>query len=165
MTTEVLGTANPETSEPPASWIPDDSAFGARLALIRQRMSWGNVKEAALACGVPVESWRAWERDNVLPRNYPNICRQIAERTGCDLGWLMDVRERNRDVSVRGKRSTSPYAETDGVTVLFPQEAVRPTWNRGASPDHRPSGHPNGGTAPGNRRPSRLPRPGTSKRS
>ena len=44
-------------------WVADDSEFGARLALIRQRMAWGNVKEAALACGLPVESWRNWERD------------------------------------------------------------------------------------------------------
>ena len=32
-------------------WIPDADSFGARLALIRQQLGWGNVKEAALACG------------------------------------------------------------------------------------------------------------------
>jgi hypothetical protein len=89
MTTEVLGstTAKPE---PPASWIPDDSTFGARLALIRQRMAWGNVKEAALACDVPPESWRTWERDGVEPRGLTRIARKISEATGCDYGWLVD---------------------------------------------------------------------------
>src|SRR4051812_23987339 len=134
MTTEILGTATPEA---PAPWIPDDNTFGARLALIRQRLGWGNVKEAAIACGLPPESWRTWERDNVNPRNYPNVCRQIAERTGCDLAWLMDVRTRRPDVLVRNKRSTSPYAEPDGVTVLFPQVTEWATRNRGSGRDHR----------------------------
>jgi hypothetical protein len=71
-----------------AGWTADDSTFGARLALIRQRMGWGNVKEAALACGLPVESWRAWERNNVAPRRYIEICRAISERTGCSFRWL-----------------------------------------------------------------------------
>lgn len=69
-------------------WVPNDQAFGARLALIRQRMGWGNVREAALACGVPVESWRGWERDGRLPRDLLSVCRSISQRTGADLGWL-----------------------------------------------------------------------------
>ena len=73
-------------------WTASDAAFGARLALIRQRMGWGNVKEAALACGMPVESWRSWERDNVLPRRYLETCAQIAAAAGCDYGWLVDRR-------------------------------------------------------------------------
>jgi hypothetical protein len=72
-----------------ASWIPDDSSFGARLALIRQRMGWGNVKRAALACGLPAESWRTWERDNVSPREILEIAEKISEHTGCDYGWLV----------------------------------------------------------------------------
>ena len=31
-------------------WIPGTTEFGARLALIRQAMGWGNVQEAAVAC-------------------------------------------------------------------------------------------------------------------
>lgn len=69
-------------------WVPDDGTFGARLALIRQRMSWGNVKEAAEACGLPPESWRTWERDGVIPRRYPEIVEKIAEATGVDGDWL-----------------------------------------------------------------------------
>jgi len=51
-------------------------------------MGWGNVKEAALACGVPVESWRNWERDGRLPRDIIGVCRAIAAKTGADPTWL-----------------------------------------------------------------------------
>jgi len=69
--------------------MPDDSTFGARLALVRQRMGWGNVREAAVACGIPPESWRTWERDNVAPRRVVEMASLIADRTGCDYGWLL----------------------------------------------------------------------------
>jgi hypothetical protein len=72
----------------PDGWVPDATSFGARLALIRQRMEWGNVKEAALACGLPVESWRNWERDGRQPRDYMRVCQVIAEHTGVDVTWL-----------------------------------------------------------------------------
>lgn len=75
-------------------WVADDREFGARLALIRQRMAWGNVKEAALACGVPVESWRNWERDGRLPRDLMTITAKIAARTGCDQAWLAGFNQR-----------------------------------------------------------------------
>lgn len=74
-------------------WVADDSSFGARLALIRQRMGWGNVKEAALGCGLPVESWRGWERDGRMPRDIVTTCRRISDRTGCNLGWLIGMSE------------------------------------------------------------------------
>lgn len=75
-------------------WTANDTTFGARLALIRQRMAWGNVKEAALICGIAPQSWRSWERDGVMPQGsrYFNICAQIAARAGCDYGWLVDRR-------------------------------------------------------------------------
>ncbi len=120
MTTEILGTVNPDAPEPPALWVPDDGAFGTRLAMIRQRMSWGNVKEAALACGLPPESWRTWERDNVEPRRYELICRQIAGRVGCDLDWLM-----------RGSRGV----EVSEHKIRFAPLAGRPI-------DNRPAGGP-----------------------
>jgi hypothetical protein len=72
-------------------WIPTDETFGARLALIRQRVGWGNVTAAAVACDITVSSWRAWERDNVLPKAYLSTCQRIAEVTGCDLAWLVGV--------------------------------------------------------------------------
>ncbi len=75
-------------------WTPDDSRFGTRLAMIRQAMGWGNTREAAIACGLPVESWRGWERDNRLPRDYATVCRKIAAQTGVDIVWLMGASER-----------------------------------------------------------------------
>jgi hypothetical protein len=130
MTTEALGTAPANTGSP---WIPDDATFGARLALIRQRMGWGNLKEAALACGLPVQSWRAWERDNVSPRNYPFICQTIAEVTGCDFDWLM-----------RG---------APGHKFGYVPAATRPV-------DNRPAGRPRTGDAHGNARRARRLRTG-----
>ncbi len=80
---------SPQTTARSTGWTPDDSTFGARLALVRQRMGWGNVKEAATECGLPPESWRTWERDNVVPRRVVEIAALIAEKTGCDYGWLL----------------------------------------------------------------------------
>lgn len=68
-------------------WTVDDSQFGARLALVRQRMGW-NVKEAAKECGVPGASWASWE-NGAMPRKYTEVCEAIAERTGADYLWLM----------------------------------------------------------------------------
>lgn len=80
------------TTQPGArGWTADDSTFGARLALVRQRMGWGNVKEAAVGCGLPVESWRNWERDGRLPRDLIGVGRSISSRTGCDLAWLIGM--------------------------------------------------------------------------
>lgn len=80
------------------AWTPDDSSFGARLALVRQHMRWGNVKEAANQCGLPVESWRRWERDGVLPNRIVTIAMTIAGRTGCDVNWLLGL-DRGSDTS------------------------------------------------------------------
>lgn len=79
------------TETPNGGWIPTADDFGARLALIRQRMGWGNVTAAATACGLPVSSWRYWERDNVLPREYMATCQTIAIATGCDFAWLVGM--------------------------------------------------------------------------
>lgn len=57
--------------------------------MVRQAMAWGNVKEAASECGLPAESWRTWERDNVEPRRIVEVASIIANRTGCDYGWLL----------------------------------------------------------------------------
>lgn len=72
-----------------APWTADDSTFGARLALVRQRMGWGNVKTAAEKCGLPVESWRNWERDGMEPRRLTTIAMTIATATNCDYLWLV----------------------------------------------------------------------------
>lgn len=77
------------TQQTRTGWIADASTFGARLALVRQKRGWGNVQEAARACGVPTESWRNWERDGMDPRHKEVICARIADAAGCDYLWLM----------------------------------------------------------------------------
>jgi transcriptional regulator with XRE-family HTH domain len=71
-------------------WVPAET-FGGRLALVRQHFGW-NVKEAAIICRVPVETWRGWERDHTQPRRYLEVCRVIAEATGADYDWVLDGR-------------------------------------------------------------------------
>lgn len=110
-------------------WTPDDSTFGARLALIRQRMGWGNVREAALACGIPAESWRTWERDGITPRRIVEMAGLIADATGCDYGWLLAGPRLQGSGAARGL--TVPYTP---VTVR-PPIASRPR-------DNRPNGRP-----------------------
>lgn len=88
MTQAHLGNATPAPSELPPNWKPDTSAFGARLALLRWRLNY-NLKEAALVCGFPPESWRTWELYGTMPRDLVAVTGQIADRTGVDRLWLM----------------------------------------------------------------------------
>lgn len=101
--------------------MPDDEAFGARLALVRQRMGWGNVKEAALACGLPVESWRGWERDGRLPRDLVGTCRAIAQRTGADVNWLAGLANDRGP----GQRDQGPGIG-GGVNFVAPATGLEP---------------------------------------
>ena len=96
--------------QPP--WIADDTTFGARLALVRQRMGWGNVKTAATECGLPTESWRHWERDGLEPRRLVTIAMAIATKTGCDYLWLVHGPSRG---AVRS--STVQYLATGGKLI------------------------------------------------
>lgn len=74
--------------ELPDNWKVDASDFGARLALIRWQMGW-NMKEAAIACGVPAQTWRVWELGIFTPRDIVAMAKQISERTRCDYLWLL----------------------------------------------------------------------------
>jgi len=71
-------------------WVPPVDTLGARLALVRQHMGWGNVKEAAESCGVPVQSWRTWERDGGIPRDILRIAKRVSAVTGVNYYWLLD---------------------------------------------------------------------------
>ena len=125
-----------------AGWTVDDSTFGARLALVRQKMDW-NIKEAARECGLPGASWRTWERDGVQPRDKDEIAWRIAERTGCDYGWLLG-----------GPRLTT-YAANRPATG--PQANSR--YPRGAE-GTRPNGYPNRTSPdPATRRPGHVRAP------
>ena len=77
-----------QTSHAPG-WIPSLNSFGARLAVVRQEMGWGNVKEAADACGLPAESWRSWERDGRHPRELLRVAQRVSSTVGCDFYWLV----------------------------------------------------------------------------
>lgn len=70
-------------------WIPGSDTFPARLALVRHSMGW-NVTEAAIACRLPVSTWRGWELEGSRPQNYIEVCRAIAVGTGCNYIWLID---------------------------------------------------------------------------
>jgi transcriptional regulator with XRE-family HTH domain len=127
-------------------WTVDDSTFGARLALVRQRMQW-NIKEAARECGIPAASWGTWE-NGAMPRRYTEMCRLIAERTGCDYGWL-----------VLGPQSSSALTTHGYSTVTEPSPAHidRPR-------DNRPSGHPPTAAGQGVGRTAYLTRPHRRRR-
>lgn len=67
-------------------WIPADT-FGARCALVRQRMGW-NVHEAAEACDLKESTWTGWEA-GASPRNMEQVCRKIARASGISFSYLM----------------------------------------------------------------------------
>lgn len=87
-------------------WVPDLSTFDSRLAAIRHRMTW-NIKEAALACAVKPTSWREWELAGRIPRDFPDVCKQIAEHTGVDYVWLMTGQDRRPDGAPTAPAATS----------------------------------------------------------
>jgi transcriptional regulator with XRE-family HTH domain len=89
-------------------WEPTLDTFGARLAAIRHKLGW-NVKEAALACGLPPQNWRNWEAGDE-PRRLVTIAMAIAGRTGVGLDWLVYGPDRGaisapRDLTVRYPRT------------------------------------------------------------
>ena len=133
-------TTTPHQQQAAKGWMPDDTTFGARLALIRQRMQWGNVREAATECGIPPESWRTWERDNVTPRRVVDISTRIAQRTGCDLGWLIAGSAMAGRMEIATGASADPNQDSGPVSrLLAPAATARQT-----RPAHRPTGRTSG---------------------
>jgi len=127
------------------TWVPT-LTFAAKLALVRHQMQW-NMKEAALACGLPPQSWRGWELQRRLPHDIRTVARRIHERTGVSREWLLE-----------------DPSEIDGVPMVRYAEVNRPA-SRSASrpPDNRPSARPSANPTNGLRRTVRLPRPGTGQ--
>lgn len=126
--TEAAGTRQP-------GWTASDATFGARLALIRQRMGWGNIAKAAKECGVPTDSWRNWEVDGREPHRLTTIAMTIASRTGCDYLWLVHGPDRGgatlsslesgaRVVAIGGSRHATRSAD---VVTTRPVRQTRPT--------------------------------------
>ena len=135
--TEVLGNTGRSTK-----WVPTDDTFGARLALIRQRMKWGNVKEAAVACGLPPESWRTWERDGVAPRRVVEIAGLIAERTGCDYVWLLTGRSDGQVNHPRVPSKGYPLATAQMARGQYSRPVTAARRMMSHPRDGRPTGHP-----------------------
>ena len=123
-------TAPSETSE---TWVPE-LTFGARLALVRQRMGW-NVKEAARACGLPAQSWRGWELQGRAPHNFVTVALQIATATGVDLDWLVYGPAGKRAPLTSTKNGIGPriiarpvqHIDESGPLIPNPRRPVRRT--------------------------------------
>jgi hypothetical protein len=107
-------------------WTADDSTFGARLALVRQYKKWGNVREAAIACGVPPESWRTWERDHVLPRKYAEVCQRISDATGADRDWLLRGSQASQSPPQMAPSQRQPSAHECQPNPTRPRPKPRP---------------------------------------
>ncbi len=92
-------------------WTATDETFGARLALVRQRMQW-NVTEAARECGINQQNWRLWEQGRE-PHRMVLAAKQIAARTGCDYLWLVHGPDRGGAVVpiAAGAHATDGYPE------------------------------------------------------
>lgn len=120
-------------------WTADDSTFGARLALIRQRMGWGNVEKAAKACGISTETWRSWERDNREPHRPATVAKQISGATGCDYYWLLVGPEGGDGGTTRqyfdDTRLVATVGEPHGrPSIRRPVKRTRPTARRPLTP-------------------------------
>lgn len=114
-------------------WTVDDSTFAARLALVRHRMGW-NVKEAAREVGVPAASWRSWE-EGANPHRKVEIAEQIAERVGCDYGWLLVGRQRVIYAAPRSR--TNPGS---GATTRRARRSSKRRIDKRHVPQHHPIG-------------------------
>lgn len=117
-------------------WTVDDSTFGARLALIRQRMQW-NLKEAARECGIPAATWGLWE-NGAMPRRYTEMCRLIANRTGCDYLWLLDGPRLSAGAGTPNSRLTQLIHPVSPVAGHGPIGQKLPGTTRPGSPKRRP---------------------------
>jgi len=85
-------------------------------------MGWGNVKEAATACGLPTENWRRWERDGIEPRRLVTIAMTIATRTGCDYLWLVHGPDRGMIKTLATGMRLDPHV----VATVVAREASDP---------------------------------------
>ena len=99
-------------------WIPTDDDFAARLSLVRQRMGWTTIAEAAMACGIPTKSWRNWECDHRQPRDLVQTAGLVAQRTGVDVDWLI------RGVRKPGVPTGPNTDKNTSVTPPYPAGAL-----------------------------------------
>lgn len=107
------------STQPEHGWLPQGT-FVERLFLVRAHMGWDK-QQAANACGVKVSTWSSWERWGRQPRNYEEVCRQIADASGCDLYWLMTGRtlERPGPGGMSASRCTQPSGPTPASALIL----------------------------------------------
>ena len=79
--------AAPQQDHAGDGWVAEDT-WGARLALVRQRMGW-NYEQAGQACTIEPETWRQWEKVGRSPRKIHEVARRIADVSGANYVWLM----------------------------------------------------------------------------
>lgn len=101
----------------PVKWIPRDDTFGARLAMVRQRFGW-NLKQASLACGLPINAWAQWESNGRIPRNFAEVAELISDATGADDYWLMTGRI-NEDLPNGPIGGESPLSDSNRRPPLY----------------------------------------------
>lgn len=107
-------------------WVPDLATFGARLALVRQRMGWTNIKEAAEACAIAPQTWRYWEAGKFEPRQLVSACMKIAGVTGVDYRWLaLGPDDRTAAGTIRSVSDTFQYSPL-GERVVAVGRSDRP---------------------------------------
>lgn len=113
-------------TESSTGWVPDDSTFGMRLAMIRQRMGWTNVKEAARACAIGPESWRRWEAGTYEPRGLVSACMKIAGASGCDYRWLALGPDARLEARSAPATVTRQYQAGMRLVTSIPSQGTRP---------------------------------------
>lgn len=84
---KLRGMAAPQHDDGSDGWVAEDT-WGARLALVRQRMGW-NYEQAGHACEIEPETWRQWEKVGRSPRKIHEVARRISDQSGANYVWLM----------------------------------------------------------------------------
>lgn len=107
-------------------WVPDLSTFGARLALVRQRMGWTNIKEAAEACAIAPQTWRHWESGRFGPRQLVNACIKISGVTGVDYRWLALGPDDRAEAGSAEVTATRRYQPGTRIVTSIPSQGTRP---------------------------------------
>lgn len=139
--------------------MPEADTFGKRLVLLRTSMGWHNAALAANAYGIPLETYRWYEKGKGVPRDLMEKCLKISRVTGADFGWLYGGE------AMAGMTPEQVLLAEEGVTRPLP---LLTDWltDLGRPPDNRPKRGPQprtggphpGGANTGPGRPALIPR-------
>lgn len=81
---QFMARVQPDQAE---AWIPRDTTFGMRLAMVCQHMRLSGAGVARL-CGYAASTWNSWEA-GTTPENIAEVAQKIATVTGVDRDWLL----------------------------------------------------------------------------